>query len=252
MQRSAGIDDLAGPDVILVHRLLKNSVSERLGLRAYALLTEALLSAFDPRPPLTENVETIESFGAVVTYVEDLKPVAAGQRAARRIRVEPDNADLDATMTMGVPPPVAWDWWMTPERVLQWDHGLTGFEMVANKDGRAGMGAENHCAHGKGLAVQRFLDVRPFEYVTKEVTPVKRSFSTPPACTFTLVFTPVGDGASTSVQFLARLSNRGLGTRLATVPMRKMFERTFRTSESRLAELLKAQAPAGLEERAVS
>src|SRR5690242_3049653 len=39
----AGAVDLAGPDVILVHRLLKNTVSESMGVTAYALLTDACL-----------------------------------------------------------------------------------------------------------------------------------------------------------------------------------------------------------------
>jgi Protein of unknown function (DUF2652) len=36
-QRMAGRDELAGRDVILVHRLLKNTVKDRLGDHAYAL-----------------------------------------------------------------------------------------------------------------------------------------------------------------------------------------------------------------------
>ena len=36
----AGQTELLGPDVTLAHRLLKNSVTERTGLRAYALVTE--------------------------------------------------------------------------------------------------------------------------------------------------------------------------------------------------------------------
>src|SRR5438874_8093378 len=33
--------ELIGPDVVLIHRLLKNTVTQETGLRAYALLTEA-------------------------------------------------------------------------------------------------------------------------------------------------------------------------------------------------------------------
>jgi hypothetical protein len=36
-QRMSGRDELAGRDVVLVHRLLKNGVNERLGGHAYAL-----------------------------------------------------------------------------------------------------------------------------------------------------------------------------------------------------------------------
>jgi Protein of unknown function (DUF2652) len=41
VQRRSGTEDLAGGDVILVHRLLKNHITQRLGIAAYALLTDA-------------------------------------------------------------------------------------------------------------------------------------------------------------------------------------------------------------------
>src|SRR2546425_4786775 len=43
IERDDGRDDLAGPDVILIHRLLKNSISDRGGPQAYAFLTDACL-----------------------------------------------------------------------------------------------------------------------------------------------------------------------------------------------------------------
>lgn len=41
IQAVGGGRELAGPDVVIVHRLLKNRVSEVLGTRAYALVTDA-------------------------------------------------------------------------------------------------------------------------------------------------------------------------------------------------------------------
>jgi hypothetical protein len=43
-QAIAGSEELLGPDVTAAHVLLKNPVTERLGLRAYALLTERAAS----------------------------------------------------------------------------------------------------------------------------------------------------------------------------------------------------------------
>lgn len=40
---------LIGPDVILVHRLLKNPVAEATGVSAYALVTDALLEGALPK-----------------------------------------------------------------------------------------------------------------------------------------------------------------------------------------------------------
>jgi hypothetical protein len=42
-QKMGGREELAGRDVILVHRLLKNAVGERIGGRAYALYGDAAM-----------------------------------------------------------------------------------------------------------------------------------------------------------------------------------------------------------------
>src|SRR5574341_41652 len=43
VERDGGGEDLAGPDVILAHRLLKNTIGESGGPEAYAFLTEACI-----------------------------------------------------------------------------------------------------------------------------------------------------------------------------------------------------------------
>ncbi len=40
MQEIAGRKELSGPDVILVHRMMKNTVKEKTGLSGYALVTD--------------------------------------------------------------------------------------------------------------------------------------------------------------------------------------------------------------------
>lgn len=59
--------ELSGPDVILVHRLLKNSVP----LQEYVLLTEAAMSALElPEGRQTEEgEETYEALGSIRTFV---------------------------------------------------------------------------------------------------------------------------------------------------------------------------------------
>jgi len=88
-QRVLGRDELAGSDVILVHRLLKNGVEERLGLRAYALYTDACVRAMGLDDPaaagLLAHDETIEHIGPVRTWVRDL--AAAWQEEQERTRL---------------------------------------------------------------------------------------------------------------------------------------------------------------------
>jgi hypothetical protein len=45
VQRIVGNEELAGPDVIVVHRLLKNHARDHVGDRPYALLTDAAMAA---------------------------------------------------------------------------------------------------------------------------------------------------------------------------------------------------------------
>ena len=59
-QRIVGREELAGPDVIVAHRLLKNHVGDLIGLRPYALLTDAGLAALDV--PENEMVAATESY----------------------------------------------------------------------------------------------------------------------------------------------------------------------------------------------
>ncbi|MBI3975590.1 MAG: DUF2652 domain-containing protein, partial [Armatimonadetes bacterium] len=75
-QRIAGQAELAGRDVILVHRLLKNSVAERLGLQGYGLLTAACIEAMKIDPValrLRPHRESYEHIGEVPGYVHDLE-----------------------------------------------------------------------------------------------------------------------------------------------------------------------------------
>ena len=49
VQKVAGRQELLGSDVIVVHRLLKNEVVERLDIGAYALITQACIDVSAPR-----------------------------------------------------------------------------------------------------------------------------------------------------------------------------------------------------------
>jgi len=90
-------EDLAGPDVILVHRLLKNTVSRDGGPQAYAFLTEPCLQRM-PRPfELPSHSESYGPLGETTGGVHDLKPVVARMRDARRVYVGSEDADLEIT-----------------------------------------------------------------------------------------------------------------------------------------------------------
>ena len=73
VQQVAGIKDLLGSDVNLVHRLLKNRVAESTGWRGYALFTlQGLERSQADKKAFIQQSESYEHFGAVETYVMNL------------------------------------------------------------------------------------------------------------------------------------------------------------------------------------
>jgi Protein of unknown function (DUF2652) len=74
-QRVAGHQELLGPDVILVHRLLKNDVLVSTGIEAYALFSQQCADPMDlgvSALGMRASSETYEHIGAVPVRVHDL------------------------------------------------------------------------------------------------------------------------------------------------------------------------------------
>jgi len=70
-----GLRELIGPDVILLHRLLKNTVE----MREYALFSEALVDKLGEHVlPFKEHTERYKHIGIVTTAVLDLEPYCRG------------------------------------------------------------------------------------------------------------------------------------------------------------------------------
>jgi Protein of unknown function (DUF2652) len=82
-QQIAGIQDLLGSDVNLVHRLLKNRVAEVTGWRGYALFTRPGLERahVDPQAFVPQR-EAYEHFGDVDTFVIDMHVRYVSRQAA--------------------------------------------------------------------------------------------------------------------------------------------------------------------------
>ena len=73
IQQVAGIKDLLGTDVNLVHRLSKNHVSESMGWKGYALFTDQGLERMQTdKESFVQQTESYEHLGEVETYVMDM------------------------------------------------------------------------------------------------------------------------------------------------------------------------------------
>ncbi len=74
LQRILGREELAGPAVIVAHRLLKNHARDVVGAHPYALLTDAALAALEvpsaTMDPLTETYDGIPPIQARVLVLD--------------------------------------------------------------------------------------------------------------------------------------------------------------------------------------
>ncbi len=165
----AGNEELTGPDVILVHRLMKGSAGEAIGKPAYAAYTAATLDAMGMDPEMLRflpHTDHFEDIGDVEMFVQDLNMRWAYEQERNRVYVTSSEAILKLEWDIPLPPAVLWEYIADPEKRLQWQVGLTGIDLVT--DGRLGTGSTNHCMHGPDVIVEHVADWRPFSYMTKE------------------------------------------------------------------------------------
>jgi hypothetical protein len=173
MQPIHGRQEISGPDVIVAHRMMKNSVREKTGVQAYALITQAAVQALDLKEQaqgMRAHQEIYEHIGPVEMVIYDLAQVWAQRREQRQYRVESHMPLMFTVPVTDIPLalPRAWEYVTDPLLPQQWLH-LDSVEVIGVKNGRQGRGTIHHCAHGKQEWYFKIIDWRPFEYVTFEI-----------------------------------------------------------------------------------
>jgi hypothetical protein len=193
----AGQQELVGSDVIVVHRLLKNEVVERLGIGAYALISQACIDASDLDPAalgMRELAETYEGIGEVRAWVHDLERRWQEEEARGRVFVSPEESILIVSVPTKVPPQVAWEFITRPGQRMSWQPWVTEVTVKGATGGRRGPGSANHCMHGKDAVIEEILDWRPYDYVTDRT--VLDSPSGPIKLLHTVEFEPTTAGTT--------------------------------------------------------
>jgi uncharacterized protein YndB with AHSA1/START domain len=187
VQNIAGIKELVGSDVNLIHRLLKNHVAESTGWRAYALFTEHSLRHLDVQPDgLFECTESYEHLGEVRTLSMDLYARYKEVMDARRVVITPEEAHSILEYDYNAPPSVIWEWFNDPHKRGQWM--TSEIVPIFRPRGRSGAGGRNHCVHGnKQIIVEDVLDMSPYEYFTVSHSPL----GVPTKILMTYYFTPI-------------------------------------------------------------
>jgi hypothetical protein len=237
-QLEGGVYDIAGPDVIVVHRLLKNSITEQTGIRAYVFFTDVFAAALPPELALQPHAQEYEELGEVSGAVYDLAPVLEGRRHGTQQSIRSEEADFEHTGEVDATPAVLWPYFIEPRERLRWQVGINDANNQPNDRGRLGVGATIHCDHGSWSSEQRIVDWRPFEYFTTVSKPVRTSFSAAPPMLVTTEFVPTGAGR-TRVSYRFRLDDRGLLSGLTMRAFAPFVRRQFDKQHKRLEELLR-------------
>jgi hypothetical protein len=211
LQKVAGRQELLGSDVIVVHRLLKNEVVEKLGMSAYALISQKCIDASDIDPAalgMLEHTETYDRIGDVPAWAHDLERRWQEEEARSRVFVSPEEAAVTVTASTKVPPQVAWEFLTKPGQRMTWQPWVTEVTIQGATGGRRGLGSANHCMHGKDAVIEEILDWRPYDYVTDRT--ILQTPDGPLRVLHTIELEPTPTGTTIHMRFAAPKTKREL------------------------------------------
>jgi len=180
IQRISDYDELVGSDINLLHRLLKNSVTNETGFRAYALYTDAAIRQLDVEDiveTMALHKEEYEHLGEVKVLVQDMHPVWEEKRGATAVTFPFDRLLDRSEVHINMPRERVWDYMTRPEfrKTLI---GSDRIEIANRTHGRIAPGSVYQCYHGDKWVPQIILEWQPFErIITRESTDMFRDLS---------------------------------------------------------------------------
>jgi hypothetical protein len=218
-QNIAGRQELSGPDVIVLHRLLKNDVTEKTGVRGYALLTEAAVKALG-LPEIHEEGRAhaidLEGFGTIEGQVIDLGGRWHNEQEQNPIIVSENEPLLFASVERVVRFDLAavWEHLVDPVLRPRWNEGVHSITRTTGSPLRLRAGAIEHCAHGGSTLVLSYVHVRPQHHLTADASlPLNSKLR------YSIITEP--RGAETRI--VVRIARPRGGTFLATLILRTLF-----------------------------
>lgn len=127
-QTIVGRQELIGPDVVVAHRLLKNSIP----VREYALVTAPLAevaeaSGLDVNP----GRDAYGDIGLVDYVYVDLRRVREAFAKSREIYLTEETADVAVSVEIDAPPDVVWGIVMDPSKGKRWVSTLIELETLS-------------------------------------------------------------------------------------------------------------------------
>ncbi len=136
----AGREELAGRDVILVHRLLKNACQRaprRPRLRAvFRRAASRQWASIRSAQGLVEHRESIDIIGEVTCWVRDFEAAWQKENDRQRNEVTRDKAAVVIEFDIAAPRPTVWEYFTLPGQRPKWRARRRGARNVAERPPR--------------------------------------------------------------------------------------------------------------------
>jgi uncharacterized protein YndB with AHSA1/START domain len=160
-QRLGGVEQLHGTDVIVAHRLLKNTVPSK----EYLLVTDAVLERLpdEARATFTPHSEEFD-LGAIHGGYKEIAEIWRAAEAAERKRVMPDEAFVNSEVVVDATAADVYKKMLRPD-VMERYLFADDVEKVPGARGED-LGADFHCHHGGSLVSMRVVSLVPGSELT--------------------------------------------------------------------------------------
>ncbi len=161
-----GRPELVGSDVIVVHRMLKNSVKETTRLQGYALYSGACIERFEidwRTHRMRPHSETYDDVGKVDAFAQDLEARWREEIEQRAFYVGPGEAGFEVSADLPASPELIWEIATSPTQRPLWQPDVLRIDRMDTND-EVGVGTVNHCVHGSYSVREEIVDWKPYRY----------------------------------------------------------------------------------------
>lgn len=146
IQEIAGRQELIGSDIVVAHRLLKNSIP----VDEYALLTGPMADVAKASGlPATAGRDEYEDVGGLDYVYVDLQQVRDAFHKTREVYLSEEDADVAVSIEIEAPPELVWQVVLDVEKATQWAPTLVEMESLSGE--LEEVGSIHTCLHGGGM-----------------------------------------------------------------------------------------------------
>jgi len=164
--RIAGRDELAGRDVIVIHRLLKGAGASEAHGNGFAMFTAPAVDALGldaEALSLRPAEEEMEHLGRIDTLTLDLEARWQDDSGVRRLAIADSDLAFGIEATLSADPSVVWAHLTSPALRTRWEGPIQIEETWVA--GRRGVGTTAQCVTGLLATLEEIVDWQPYDRV---------------------------------------------------------------------------------------